>query len=70
MLNIQIDDPELEKNIRKTYGDNTQSIARAFVAFIQQEQLKDDIRVSVEQLDNGEAIPLRTVMQDLRARYE
>ena len=70
MLNIQIDDPELEKSIRKTYGDNTQSIARAFAAFIQQEQLKDDVRVSVQQLDNGEAIPLRTVMQDLRARCE
>ncbi len=70
MLNIQIDDRELENSIRQVYGDNTQTIARAFAAFIQQEQLKDDIRISVQQLENGEAIPLRTVMQDLRARYE
>lgn len=70
MLNIQIDDPELEKRIRQVYGDNTQSIARAFAAFIQHEQLKDDIRISVQQLNGGEAIPLRTLMQDLRARYE
>jgi hypothetical protein len=70
MLNIQFDDPELENSIRQVYGDNTQTIARAFAAFIQQEQLKDDIRISVQQLENGEAIPLRAVMQDLRARYE
>ena len=70
MLNIQIDDPDLEKSIRQAYGDNTQSIARAFAAFIQHEQLKDDVRISIQQLDSGEAIPLRTVMQDLRARYE
>lgn len=69
MLNIQIDDPALEKSIRNTFGDSTQSIARAFGAFIQQEQLKDDIRVSVQQLDNGEAIPAHTVMEDLRSRY-
>ena len=68
MLNIQIDDLELEKSIRNAYGDNTKSIARAFAAFIQQEQIKDDIRVSVQQLDNGEAIPLRTVMRGLRSR--
>lgn len=68
MLKIHIDDPELEKSIRSAYGDNPKSIARAFAAFIQQEQLKDDVRVSVQQLENGEAIPLRTVMQDLRAR--
>lgn len=70
MLNIQIDDPELEKSIQQVYGDNTQSIARAFAALIQHEQLKDDVRISVQQLNHGEAIPLRTVMQDLRARYE
>lgn len=70
MLNIQINDPDLEKSIRQAYGENTQSIARASVAFIQHEQIKDDIRVSVQQLDSGEAIPLRTVMQDIRSRYE
>ena len=69
MLNIPIDDPELERSIRNTFSDNTQFIARAFAAFIQQEQLNDDIRVSVEQLANGEAIPLRTVMWGLCSRH-
>ena len=57
MLNIPIDDPELEKSIRETYGDNAQSIARAFAAFIQQEQLKDDIRVSVQNWTTAKRSP-------------
>jgi len=43
MLNIQIDNPELEKNIRQTYGDDSQLIANAFLEFIRQQGIKSRI---------------------------
>ena len=70
MLKIQIDNPELEKSIRQTFGDDTKSIARAFSDFIQQQKLKQDIGVSITQLDNGEAMPMENVMRDIQAKYE
>lgn len=70
MLNIHIDNPELEKNIKQTYGEDTKSIARAFSDFIQQQKIKQDIGISIEQLDAGEALPLGDVMNDIRAKYE
>ncbi len=30
MLHIEIDNPELEKSIKQTYGENSSSIAKAF----------------------------------------
>ncbi|MCF6286717.1 MAG: hypothetical protein L3K26_16215 [Candidatus Hydrogenedentes bacterium] len=70
MLNIQIDNPELEESIQQCYGDDFESIAKAFFAFIQQERIKRDIGVSITQLDSGEGIPMRAVMQEIRAKYE
>ena len=70
MLNIHIDNPELEQNIKQTYGEDTGSIAKAFLEFIQQQKIKQDIGVSIEQLDAEEGIPLDDVMKDVRARYE
>lgn len=70
MLNIQINDPDLELSIRQAYGNNTDSLARDFVAFIRQERIRDDIRVSIQQLDSGEGVPLKSVMQEIRSRYE
>lgn len=70
MLNIHIDNPELEKNIKQTYGDDTRSIARAFFEFIHQQKIKQDIGVSIEQLESGEGISLGDVMKDIRAKYE
>ncbi len=70
MLNIRIDNPELEKSIKQTYGGDTVGIASAFSEFIQQQKIKQDIGVSVEQLDAGEGIALGNVMKDIRAKYE
>ncbi len=70
MLNIQIDNPELEKNIRQTYGDDSQSIANAFLAFIRQQGIKQDIGISIKQLDAGEGLPLAEVMEGIRSKYE
>ena len=70
MLNIHIDNPELEQDIKQTYGDDTKSIARAFFEFIRQQKIKQDIGVSIEQLESGEGIALGDVMKDIRAKYE
>ncbi len=70
MLNIRIDNPELEKSIKQTYGEDTVGIASAFSEFIQQQKIKQDIGVSVEQLGAGEGIALGNVMKDIRAKYE
>jgi len=70
MLNIQINNPELEKNIKQTYGDDVQSIANAFGEFIKQQRIRQDIAVSIKQLDAGEGIPLAEVMEGIRSKYE
>ena len=70
MLNIKIDDPELEASLREAYGDDLQSVAEAFSAFVKRERIRRDVGVSITQLDAGEGIPLKTAMRELRAKYE
>ena len=70
MLNICIDNPELEKNIKQTFGDDTSSMAKAFFEFIHQQKIRQDIGISIEQLESREEIPLSDVMTDIRAKYE
>lgn len=70
MLNIAINNPELEESLKQLYGNNEQSIAEAFADFVQQRKIKQDIGVSITQLDAGEALPLREVMQTIRKKYE
>ena len=70
MLDIHIDNPELEHSIRQTYGDDSNSIARDFVEFIQQRKIKQDIGISIEQLDAGKGIPIGQAINDIRAKYE
>jgi len=63
MLNI-------EKSIKQTYGDNTTGIANAFSEFIHQQKIKQDIGISIEQLDAGDGIALGDVIKDVRSKYE
>ncbi|MBX3180523.1 MAG: hypothetical protein KF886_24510 [Candidatus Hydrogenedentes bacterium] len=70
MLNIQIDNPELERCIEERYGGDMDSLARAFSVFLHHERVKQDIGVSIAQLDAGEGIPLTTAMREIRAKYE
>jgi hypothetical protein len=70
MLNIQIDNPEIENNIKQIYGDNSGMLMNAFFEFIQQQKIKQDVGVSINQLDNGEGILLNDVIDDIAFRYE
>ncbi len=70
MLNIRIDDPELEKSLKQSFGGDTRAIALAFSRFIQQQKIRQDIGVSIEQLESGEASALVDVVKDISAKYE
>ena len=70
MLNIEINNPELEESLKQPYGNNKQSLVTAFADFVQQRKIKQDIGISISQLDAGEAMPLQDVMQALRKTYE
>ncbi|UCZ56636.1 hypothetical protein LGV61_13035 [Desulfurispirillum indicum] len=70
MLTIHIHDPEIEKSIKQSCGDDPQTIAKAFVSFARQQKIKQDIGVSVEELADGKGIPLATVIHDISRKYE
>jgi len=70
MLNIQIDNPALEADLKQTFGDNPQSVARALAEFVQAKRISDDIRVSVAQLEQGQVLDSVDVFNSIRARYE
>lgn len=65
MLNIDIDNPELEASLQPLFGNNQQSIASAFAEFVQQRNIKQDIGVSIAQLDVGEGLSLREAIQSV-----
>lgn len=70
MLNIEIDNPELEESLKQLFGNNQQSIACAFAEFVQQRKIKQDIGVSITQLEAGEGLSLHETMQSIRQKYE
>ena len=70
MLNIQINNPDLEKSLKQVYGNNTESMAQAFLQFLQQQEIQRDISISIRQLDAGEGVALSNVIQDIRLKYE
>jgi hypothetical protein len=70
MLNITIDNSELEDSLKQTYGNSEHAIASAFAEFIQHQQLKQDIGISIRQLDAGESIPLKQAIHEISAKYE
>lgn len=70
MLNLQINDPELERNLIQTYGDNKQSIIEAFTQFIKNQNIKNDVAISKKQAINGEFIELDTVFDSICDKYK
>ncbi|MBT6617303.1 MAG: hypothetical protein HOB43_03670 [Thiotrichales bacterium] len=70
MLNITIEDSLLESNLKQAFGEDTKSIAKAFSEFIQGYKIKQDIKVSIEQLDADGGLPLAEAVADIRSKYE
>ncbi|MDP5151561.1 hypothetical protein [Rheinheimera baltica] len=70
MINIQIDNPALEADLKQAFGDNPQSVAHAFAEFVQAKRIGDDIKVSLSQLEQGQALNSADVFNSIRAGYE
>ncbi len=70
MLNLQINNAELEKDLKETYGIDTQSLSKAFSEFIQQQKIHKDIGISIQQLENGQHRAMEDVMQGIRDKYK
>ena len=66
MLSIKIDNPEMEKSIQHVFGDNEQAMVNAFVEFIRLQTVKQDVAISIEQLDSGQKKSLQDVMKAVR----
>ncbi len=70
MLSIQIDNPELEADLKQTFGSDPQSVVKAFTEFVQARKLADDIQASITELEQGRALKSPDVFNSIRARYE
>ena len=70
MLNIRIDNPEIEKSIKQTYGEDSNTIAKAFFEFIKQQRNRQDIGISIQELESGKGTPLDDVIRDISSKYE
>jgi len=69
MLHIQISNPKPEDNIDKISGNETHSLEQAFSMFMQQHQANQDVKLSQEQLEQGNGIEMKQVIADIRERY-
>jgi len=70
MLNIQIDNPVLEADLKQAFGDNPQSVARAFAEFVQAKRISDDIKESITQLEQGRALKAADVFSCIALSYK
>lgn len=68
MLSIQIDNPELEAELKQAFGNNPQFVVKAFADFVQARRLADDIQTSIAEQDK--ALKSADVFTFIRARYE
>ncbi len=67
MLNIKIDNPELEREIKQSFGDDNQSLANAFADFLHQYQVRQDIAVSITRLEQGQGLSMDQAIAEGRA---
>jgi hypothetical protein len=70
MLSIQIDNPELEAELKQAFGSDPQSVVKAFADFVQVRRLADDIQTSIAELEQDKALKSADVFTSIRARYE
>lgn len=70
MLKTHSNNPNPETILKKANGDNSQSIDKAFLDFTYQQEIKQDVRISIEQLDTGQDISIEKVIRDIRAKYK
>lgn len=70
MINITIDNPDIEQILEQTYGNNHGRLVKEFSQFIQSKKIKDDIDISIQQLEWGEGIKLADAFNRVKRNYE
>jgi len=58
VINIIIDNPDIEQILQQTYGNNHSRLIKEFSQFVQATNIKDDISISIQQLERGESVKL------------
>lgn len=70
MINISITDPALETLIHQSFGNNQGLIEQEFTRFIQENQVKQDIKESIEQINAGKSVSIKEAFKSIRSKYE
>ncbi len=69
MINITIDNPDIEQLLQQTYGTNYNRLVQEFSQFIQSAKIKEDIAISLQQLECGEGIKFATAFSQVKQKY-
>ena len=69
MLKTHSNNPNPETILKKANGDNSQSIDKAFLDFTYQQEIKQDVRISIEQLDTGQDISIEILAILIKVNY-
>jgi hypothetical protein len=70
MLTIQIDNAEIEQDLKRAFGEDKASLSHLFNAFLLEKRIKADLQQSLNDIDQGQVFSLQDVMQEARAQYE
>jgi hypothetical protein len=70
MINITIDNPDIEQTLQQTYGNNHSRLIKEFSQFIQSAKIKDDIGISIQQLEQGKSVKLKDAFSQVKRNYE
>lgn len=70
MINITIDNPDIEQILQQTYGNNHSRLIKEFSQFVQSTKIKDDISISIQQLERGESVKLADAFAQVKRNYE
>jgi hypothetical protein len=69
MISITIDNPDIEQILQQTYGTNYNRLVQEFSQFIQSAKIKDDINISLQQLERGEGIKFKDAFSQVKEKY-
>lgn len=70
MLNIQIDNPDIEEDLKRAYGEDKSRLNQLFTEFLLEKRIKSDIEQSLRDIESGQVVSLQEVMQEVRSIYE
>lgn len=70
MLNIKTDNPDFEWEIKQTFGNDTQSLPKAFADFPHQRQIRHEIELSIKQLEQDQGIDMNQAVAEIRDNYD